>query len=174
MRVSGFGCRALTSCAAAAMLAACGAPIAPLQDLPARSGSAVPDVRVSNWHGILTQPVFGTYSFRIHVRSSSGGQISGTSRITYGSEWAVMSFTGTASNGTVNYTETGILKQHGGNWCIKSATLQFHQEHTVLKGPWTASGCTGGEIRVRRNEDMSYVFEAGRREKILAQPRKSA
>jgi hypothetical protein len=163
LRVSGFGGRALSSCAAAAMLAACGAPIAALQGLPARPGSAVPDLRISTWHGTLTQPVFGTYSFRIHVRSSSGGQISGTSRIQYGgSEWAIMSFTGTASNGTVNYTETGILKQHGGNWCIKSATLQFHQEHVVLKGPWTASGCTGGEIRVRREKDTLDVFPVPR------------
>jgi hypothetical protein len=166
MRLSGFGGRALFSCAAAAVLAACGPPIAPLQSLLTRTGSAVPDLRISNWRGILTQPVFGTYSFRIHVRSSSAGQISGTSRIDYASEWAVMSFTGTASNGTVNYTETGILKQHGGSWCIKSATLEFHREHAVLKGPWTASGCTGGEIRVRRENRAT--------EKILAQPRRRA
>jgi hypothetical protein len=160
MKILSFGHRSLRICAVAAAFAGCASPIAPLQGLPARSIGAVPDLRISNWRGILTQPSFGTYSLRIHVRSSSGGQISGTSRIEYGSEWAIMSFTGTASDGTVNYSETAILKQHGGNWCIKSATLEFHQEHAVLKGPWTASGCTGGEIRVRREKDRSDVSDA--------------
>jgi hypothetical protein len=161
MSISSFGRYGLSSCVAAAMLAGCGTPLA--QGLPLRgaSDSAIPDLRISNWRGILTQPVFGTYSFRIHVRTSSAGQISGTSRIVYGSEWAVMSFTGTTSNGTVNYAETGILKQHGGNWCIKSATLHFRQERAVLKGPWTAAGCSGGEIRVRREKDTADVFKVG-------------
>jgi hypothetical protein len=152
-----FGRYALNGCAVVSMLAGCGGsqipvgtPTALLQGVSARAGSAVPDLRIGNWRGKLTQGSFDTYSFRIHVGSSSGGQISGTSRIQLGSEWAIMSFTGTTSNGTVNYTETGILKQHGGNWCIKSATLHYRQDRTVLKGPWTASGCISGEIKVRR------------------------
>jgi hypothetical protein len=115
-----------------------------------RSDGVTPELRVGNWHGVLTQPGFGNYSFKIHVTSSSQHQIAGTSHIQLGSEWAIMSFTGTTLRGTVNYSEQAILQQHGGNWCIKSATLHFSRGRDVLKGPWSASGCTGGEIKVKR------------------------
>jgi hypothetical protein len=115
-----------------------------------RIADVAPDLHVGNWRGTLTQSGWGTYSLLVHVRSSSGSQIAGVTHIQLGSEWAVMSFTGTAANGTVSYQETEILKQHGGNWCIKSATLHYRQKRAVLKGPWMAPGCTPGEIRVRR------------------------
>jgi hypothetical protein len=159
------GRAALSLSAAAAMLAGCGslggsqydagAPTV-AQAVPARSaaaGRAAPELRIGTWTGKLTQPVFGTYSFQIQVQASSGGQISGTSYIALGSEWAIMSFTGSTSKGTISYTETGIVEQHGGNWCIKSATLHLRQDRAVLKGPWTADGCTGGEIKLRRGSE---------------------
>jgi hypothetical protein len=117
---------------------------------PAIGSGATPDLRVGNWHGVLTQPDFGTYSLRVLVMSRSAHQISGTSRIALGSEWAVMSFTATTLRGTVNYSEQAILQQHGGNWCIKSATLQLSRDRDTLDGPWSAPGCTGGEIKVKR------------------------
>jgi hypothetical protein len=141
----------------AATLAGCGAqplgasaPTVFRPNTTTHMADASPDLRVGNWRGTLTQSGWGTYSLIIHVRSSSGSQIAGVTHIQLGSEWAVMSFTGTAVRGTVSYQETQILKQHGGNWCIKSATLHYRQKRAVLKGPWTAPGCTPGEIRVRR------------------------
>jgi hypothetical protein len=138
---------------ALALLAGCGQPSLPLQTggNVAPLSSVQPNHVLGIWSGILTQGSSKTFNFSIHFKDDDGHSLSGTSRISVGSEFGVMAFRATEQGKIINYTETKILRQriHNGGWCIKSATLQLSQGHKVMQGPWQG-GCVPGEIDVTR------------------------
>jgi hypothetical protein len=137
-----------------ALLAGCGQPS--LTPQLTGNTNAEPTIRSDHvlgiWSGILTQGSSKTFNFSIHFKHDDGHTLSGTSRISVGSEFGVMAFRATEQGKTINYMETKILRQRifGGGWCIKSATLELSEGHKVMQGPWTSSGCVPGEIDVTR------------------------
>jgi hypothetical protein len=146
--------RLLAILSAVALLTGCGgqSPNAALPQTPvAQSHTISSDHVLGIWSGILTQGSSKTFNFSIHFKHDDGHSLSGTSRISVGSEFGVMAFKATEQGRTINYMETKILRQriHNGGWCIKSATLQLSQGHKVMQGPWEG-GCVPGEIDVTR------------------------
>lgn len=135
------------------LLAGCGQSSLPLKAVGnvAPLHSVQPNRVLGIWSGILTQGSSKTFSFSIHFKHDDGHSLSGTSRISKGSDFGVMAFTATEQGKTINYKETKILRQriYGGGWCIKTATLQLSEGHKVMQGPWT--GCpVPGELKVTR------------------------
>jgi hypothetical protein len=96
--------------------------------------------------------MLSAYTFSIHVKADDGNTLTGTSRISLGSEFGVMAFTATKQGKVIDHTETKILRQriYVAQWCLKSATLQISESHKILQGPWQADHCVAGDINVTR------------------------
>lgn len=106
--------------------------------------------------GTLTQPggpTVPTFGYSMLLFEDTNGNVTGNSFINVPGEpyFAVFSVTGTVSNGTFNFQETGISSQDpapGTYWCIKSGQLTVSGDGLSLTGPWSAPGCVPGTISI--------------------------
>jgi|CXWL01.1.fsa_nt_gi RHS repeat-associated protein len=98
------------------------------------------------WSGALLQPANPSNSpFNWTLNNlvqGPGGSVVGTETITTktGSAWAMISFFGTITGNTFDFTNGLIIAQSAGSvWCIKNVTGTISANGTVYSGSWTTT-----------------------------------
>lgn len=112
--------------------------------------------------GLMSQPngPYGLYEIRLEL-SQDGAQVWGQSRIQVpgGEKWGLINFQGSFPNGILLFEELEIT---GDNlflesWCLKSGELRVSPDGSSMRGPWQASGCSGGELTFQRENGKSLT-----------------
>ena len=124
---------------------------------PCAGGPAI----AGDWSGSLTQPngpITDIFEFSMSFEVN-GNQVTGSSQIVAGPEFANMSLTGTLTGDRLQFAETAITSQiqppNGVVWCLKTGTLTLAQgaSGSSLSGSWTAispPGCLPGAINLTK------------------------
>jgi hypothetical protein len=110
-----------------------------------------------DWRGKFTQPAERTYNYENEMSLTFAGRVAtGTSRVTVAGDptyFGNFTLTGTVTGSEFTFSETSITAQNplpGRTWCIKSGVLTYRlvNGERTLRGPWTAPGCSPGEVRL--------------------------
>jgi hypothetical protein len=104
------------------------------------------------WQGIATQT--GTIFDYGLTLSTSGTQVEGTARVSNGTQYAVMSLTGSVIGSQLLLDAHAIIESNGpppgGRWCIPTLLLAPDTGSEVLVGTWKQDGCNSGRVYLQR------------------------
>ncbi len=116
-----------------------------------------------SWTGTLYQPPGGfarEYPFYLDLYQS-GTEVWGTSRIEWGSYYAIMELSGSVSQETFSFTETKIIEQYlpSGIFFIKSVVLNCEgKPPKVMEGSWDCPSYNAkGTILVNKKSDFEKL-----------------
>ncbi len=126
-----------------------------------------------HWDGKAYQSgqpaAYSTYPYSLDL-TQTGSDVKGTSKISLGSDYAVMDLSGSVSNGVLYFSETGILEdtyQLGRvHFILKTANLNcIGTPIRVLEGTWECSdpslyGPPGSMVLQKSPQDMAIAKES--------------
>jgi hypothetical protein len=110
------------------------------------------------WSGRMTQPgnPQAKDGFNLVFRlSQKGASVTGTSRIEVPQSeyFGVMTLEGTVNHDTLYIKDVAVIDEKPRTrWCMKQAELFFNIRTNQLTGPWTAEGCSPGEIELTKTK----------------------
>ena len=111
------------------------------------------------WRGSLTSmsdQISTNWTVEFDGTLSPDGSISGTRKAVpqqNPANWVIWNISGSLSGNAISYQDTSIASQGAspgtsGGYCQTSGTLTTPDGGNTFSGPWTASGCNGGNINV--------------------------
>jgi hypothetical protein len=110
------------------------------------------------WSGKMTQPgnPQANDGFNLVFRlGQKGASVTGTSRIEvpHSEYFGVITLEGTVRHDTLYVKDIAVIDEKPRTrWCMKEAVLFFDRKTNRLTGPWTAEGCSPGEIELSRTK----------------------